>query len=201
MAKEGKEETDAMFKKLAAAISLDKKDASTEDSPAAAVLQHTWIVGYEPGREFVGFQRSALPSMLALMHGEVMVLAVDPTKLQAVWKSESHGPIASDTLAEKLFALSKDDLKQLITAGVTIFLAKVCEFQCLYCPTSWILIEMAMPKSMLVYGVKKSWCSRSTAAALCYNAAIGLMEAGQKKKGLEKYTEVAQLMQADGASA
>ena len=196
MAKEGKEETDKMFHKLATLIGFDALMPTADDlaqSPASAIVQHTWLYGYLPGGEFGGLTNQALPQLTVLAHGKIAFVMCQTSQLVQAWDCSKHGKLNTENLKDMLLAQDGVGIKKLTSAGCCFYVGLQKPAQALLCPTGWTLIERADSEAMLVYGVKKSFLIKGESPHQDYSAALALMEVSGKKK-MDKYREVQKLI-------
>ena len=190
--KEGKEETDIMFSQVASLLELDKA-AATVKSPASTIIESTMLFGLEPGREFCSFSPQALACVKVLVIGEIAFMTCSAKSLMSAWETLKFGPINAETLEEKVLALSVEDVGKLKGAGCPMYAGRLKAAGSLFIPAGWVVLERAMPKAQLIYGVRKSYVIKKPAAHADYAAAISLMQVSGSKK-VEKYKIVLETM-------
>lgn len=176
-AREGKEETDALFETLAAKHMPANTIVDPTGTNAAGACQQCWLFGNDPHVKHASFAPNCLSMCKILVQGEIQWLAAPISDLLTGLRTLSGlDKIDLDKLKELALDLDMEKLKRLKEAGCWWHSAKQLTNDMLYIPPGWYCLE-APSKGVLVYGVRKTFITKSSTSHANFEAAAGVFSA------------------------
>ena len=157
-------------------------DISGVDEQCLLFMTRQWLYGFMPAPDmaFCGFPPNNAACAKIMASGQVKVLAIQLSSLVAVSK-EKIGP-ACESLSYIDGIRSWDDKKiqEMCEAGVRMFGGVHSQGQMIFIPQGWIIVEVAMVGSRLLYGYRNSFMQAGEEAKNEYACAISLYKSSAR---------------------
>ena len=183
---EGKDAIMEMFKELTCTPSCTCKVDDIEDKQLKALLGTVWLWGSNPKARSSAFTRNGLAQIKIVVSGSVRHILIDYSRLPAKHRQ-------GDKFADVVSNISNlpDDVATSLSNDGIISEVTVGPWQALYVPSGFLVLEETAQGS-LVFGLRQSLLTKSTASHCRYEAVLELYR--QTKKSLGKMEEVLELM-------
>ena len=173
--KAGKEETDALLKRLYTLLKLDEKVAALGGADAR-ILKETWLYGYVPSSTFVAPTPQGLAMVKSLAAGETQMFLIKIADLAVAFKAQNVK--ANFESADTILAMTCEELNALIGKGCPVYFVKMQKYDTVYVPTGFLVIERSS-SAVLIYGLRKTLCLKGDAAS--YEAVIQFVKDSGKE--------------------
>ena len=172
--KAGKEETEALVKKLLAALQLDKCVATLTGADEI-MLKETWLFGYLPNYNFSSPTPQGLAMLKTLAAGEVQMYVIEIAGLMAMFKQQ--GLEINDVSLQSMFSLEHAAFEELC-AECPVYYFALKQWESVYIPTGYIVFERSS-SAVLIHGMRKTFCLKGDESR--YKAVIEFVKAMGKE--------------------
>ena len=189
-AKEGQEETLAMFKSLFSLIPA--RHHVVRDTPFTSILNAVWTYGYDPKMQQVGITPNGLPMFKVLCAGTIRWLLFSMASLAPAMRTMmAKDKLTIEEITQKLANCSAQDLRTLSLSRVVPYTALQQPLQSIFVPAGWVVAE-EVTRGVLVYGARKSFvlaCDTNAAAYEELTGSVGEPAASKMKEALPFLSE------------
>ena len=152
--KEGKEETEAMIKKMCGALGWQTKTLVPDEGKA--MLQHSWLYGLMPDRSFASTTPQGLGAVKVVAMGKCQVFVFNLGQLTEYMRN--RGVVLTDTdLTSTVLSFKEADLEDMVAQKCVFYHATLQPGSGVYIPCGHVLAER-VEESVLMYGIRKSIC-------------------------------------------
>ena len=165
--------------------------------PGGALFgSQTWLFGYDPGMQFIGFYPNNAAVVRVQACGEVNCLFFEVHGLlQYFQKKEPDTKFDVKKWVQQVASMEQDDLKEVLD-HVVKYTAKVGDL--LFVPSGYIAVEQTGPREQVCYGFRKSYLQSNPEAVAAYKTITGLFESG--KRNTDRMKAVIQVLEKSAVS-
>ena len=139
-------------------------------------MKGQWLYGFlpHPDMAFCGFapNNAAVAKIMAV--GQVKVLLVQLSSLIEISKTKVGPPIENLSSIDLIRAWDSNRLKEMCEAGVMMFQGVHGQGQLLFVPQGWIIVEVSMVGSRLIYGYRKAFMQSNPGAIAEYKCGLAM---------------------------
>ena len=169
---------------------IDIKDVSG----GKLFMDGLWLCGYlpHPDMAFVGFTPNVAAMVRVLALGEVDSIIIDTSTLIAV-SHDLVGPAFQnmDYLYEVLARMDGAQLTSLYANGVKMYRMKQRKGDLAFVPQGFLVIELSLVPHSMIYGMRKSFFTKTKVGAEGYKHLVKLHEAsGRSTDRMNKLLEM-----------
>ena len=147
-------------------------------------MEGLWLCGYlpHPAMAFVGFTLNAAAMLRVLALGEVDSIVIDIATLISV-SSDIVGPPFENMeyLSANVAQWDVEKLTEMYANGVKMYRMKQRKGELTFIPQGYLVVELTLAPHTLIYGMRKSFFVKSTAASQSYKQLIKIHGASGRK--------------------
>ena len=141
-------------------------------------MEGQWLYGYmpHPDMAYCGFapNNAALVKIMAV--GQVKLLLCELTSLVETSKTKVGPPCENLSYIEGMRNWDAARIEEMVNSGVAMFQGIHDKNQLLFVPQGWIIVEVSMVGSRLIYGYRKAFMQATRKATDEYRAALQLFK-------------------------